>query len=298
MPYVTVDGVNIFYEEAGQGTPLVFLHEYLGDCRSWDDHVRAFSRDYRCVVLSARGYPPSDVPDEEDAYSVENAKADVLAVMDHLGIDKAHLVGLSMGSYTALYLTLSHGERVLSTVVASGGSGAYKPTRQTFIEEALKLAARMDETGVIPAEALGLGPARLQLERKDPNGWATFVKHLAEHSPRAASHTLRKIQTQRPSLYDQQEELSKIESPVLLMIGDEDESCIDTNIYLKRIMPAADLVVFPGSGHTINLEEPELFALFLRRFLSSVDRGTWRPRDPKARPDGVVATALGLGDSD
>ncbi len=296
MPYVDVDSVKIFYEETGAGRPLIFLHEYLGDCRSWDDQVRAFSRDYRCIVISARGYPPSDAPEDETSYGVEIAKNDVLSVMDHLNIDQAHLVGLSMGSYTTLYLTLTHSERVLSAVVASGGSGAFKSTRQAFIDEALALASQMDETGTVPAEAMGLGPARLQLERKDPKGWATFVSNLAEHSPKAAAITLRQIQTKRPSLFDQESELAAIETPVLLMVGDEDEACLDTNLYLKRTMPSADLVMFPGSGHTINLEEPALFALFVGRFLSAVDRGTWRPRDPQARPKTGAVTALSFGD--
>lgn len=293
MPFVDVDGVSIYCEEVGEGHPLVFLHEYAGDHRSWESQVGTFARDYRCVVIASRGYPPSDAPEDAEGYGQEIANRDVIAVLDALGIEQAHVVGLSMGAYTALQLALHWPERLLSVVGASGGSGSYKPSRDGFVTEALAVAGDIERAGVIPAEALGSGPSRVQLRVKDPIAWQTFVTRLAEHPPRAAAATLRRIQVERPSLYDLEQDLRAVEVPVLLLVGDEDESCLDVNLFLKRIMPTAQLAVLPGSGHALNLEEPHLFAHFVDRFLSSVDRGTWRPRDPRAHAQGVHS-ALGL----
>ncbi len=118
MPKIkTSDGVNLYYEEAGVGTPVVFVHEFAGDYRTWEPQMRRFSRANRCVTYSQRGYPPSDLPDDAPRYGQDFARADVIALMDALKLDKAHVVGHSMGAYTALHVgiqasaTLHFGDR-------------------------------------------------------------------------------------------------------------------------------------------------------------------------------------------
>ncbi len=108
---VTDDGVTLHAEETGRGEPLLFVHEFAGDHRSWEPQVRFFSAAYHCLTYAARGYPPSDVPTDPAAYSQERAVADAIAVLDGLAIDQAHVVGLSMGGFTALHLVLGHPER-------------------------------------------------------------------------------------------------------------------------------------------------------------------------------------------
>ena len=116
MPTVRVDdGVNIHYEESGQGLPLVFVHEFAGDHRSWHLQMRFFSRRYRAIAFNARGYPPSDVPDDVKAYSQERAADDIRGVLDGLKIAKAHVCGLSMGGYSTLHFGLrAPGPRALA----------------------------------------------------------------------------------------------------------------------------------------------------------------------------------------
>ena len=137
MTVVTRGAIKLYYEEEGAGTPLVFLHEFAGDHRSWADQVRHFSRGYRCLTLAARGYPPSSVPEADDDYSQDIAVGDVIAVLDAAAIDRAHIVGLSMGAYTALRLVMQFPDRVRSIVAAGGGSGAERATRERFVAEAL-----------------------------------------------------------------------------------------------------------------------------------------------------------------
>lgn len=294
MPFAHNRGVRIHFEAHGSGVPILFIHEFAGDHRSWNDQVRHFSRGWRTIVMSARGYPPSDCPAGEHDYGQPAFEADAIAVLDAAGVDRAHVVGLSMGGYTALMLALRAPGRVLSVVAAGAGSGSAPAGRAAFNAECRATAARFEQAGRIDAEAMSLGPTRVQLAVKDPVGWARSVSHLAEHPAHAAAKTLRTVQAGRASLYDFEADFSALSTPVLLMVGDEDEPCLDVNLWLKRTMAAADLVVLPGTGHAINLEEPALFNAFVERLIVEVERGVWCPRDPRARAIGT-ATSLGLG---
>lgn len=282
MPVVDHGTVRLHVEEAGTGTPILFLHEFAGDHRSWAPQVRKLARRHRCLALAARGYPPSAVPDDADAYGQDLFDADALAALDGLGIEKAHVVGLSMGAYTALRLALKAPERLLSVTAAGGGSGASPATRATFYAQSLELADAIEASGRIDVELFAEGPTRVQLEAKDPAAFALFKSHLAEHPPHAAAMVLRRVQARRPSLADVAEGLRAIDVPTLLVVGDEDEPVLDVNLWLKRLMPAARLAVMPGTGHCLNLEEPEAFNALLGDFIAEVEQGRWRARDPRA----------------
>lgn len=296
MPYAENDGVKIWYEEEGEGVALIFLHEFLNDHSGWDDQMRRFARDYRCVTIACRGYPPSDCPEDENAYSQEIFKNDVLAVMDHLKIDKAHLVGLSMGSYTGLQLAMENPDRVISVVAASGASGGYEPTRAGFEEQTAASAKQLAKLDKMPAESLASGPTRLQLKRKDRISWQRVVDIISRRPTQAAAMTMRQVQLKRVPVFRLEKELGAVTTPVLLMVGDEDESCLDVNVWLKRAMPSSRLVAFPGCGHVLHLEEPELFNHLMEQFLATVERGTWYPRDPATMAAAAGSTAVGLGD--
>src|SRR6266481_8623 len=119
MPYaVTNDTVRLYFEEAGQGTPIIFLHEYAADHTNWEPQMRYFSRGHRCISYSARGYTPSDVPTSAEVYSYKHFYTDALAVLDHLSIEKAHFIGLSMGSYSSLHVALNAPQRTMSMTLA------------------------------------------------------------------------------------------------------------------------------------------------------------------------------------
>lgn len=294
MPFADHDGVKIFIEESGTGLPLIFLHEFLNDHTGWDDQMRRFSRDYRCIAIATRGYPPSDCPEDDEAYSQDIFKKDVLAVMDHLGLEAAHLVGLSMGAYTALHLARDNPERVLSVIAASGAAGGYEPGREAFEAQTAASAKELAGHETMPGVALASGPTRVQLKRKDPVGWQRVVDIIEKRPTHSAAITMRKIQLGRVPVFRLRDELAAMKTPVLLMVGDEDESCLDVNLWLKRVMPSARLVVLPGCGHVLHAEEPGLFNALVADFLSSVDRGSWYPRNPASMDGG--ATAVGFSD--
>src|SRR5437867_11498582 len=260
MPNVRVDGVNLYYEESGQGLPLVFVHEFAGDHRSWHLQMRFFSRRYRAIAFNARGYPPSDVPDDVKAYSQDRAAAAIRGLLERLKIPKAHVCGLSMGGYATLHFGLRHPDRALSLVVAGAGYGSVPGDREKFRRDTEVVARRFEEDGMERTAAMySRGPTRVQFMEKDPFGWREFHAQLAEGSARGHARPQRGVQMMRPSILDLGRELERLEVPTLIMTGDEDDPCLEPAIFMKRKIPTAGLVVLPKSGHTINLEEPEVF---------------------------------------
>jgi pimeloyl-ACP methyl ester carboxylesterase len=287
VQYVMSDGVRLYAEETGGGTPIVWVHEFAADYRTWEAQVRRFSRSYRCITYNARGYPPSDVPDTDEAYTYERQREDLRAVLDDFGIDKAHIVGLSMGAYSGLQLALKYPDRVTSLLFASGGSGASLDhnDRDQRLAEFRAGADRMLEQGMpAAASSLGLGATRVQLFHKDPRGWEEFKRFMGEHSALGSALTMRNFQARRPSLYDLEDALRNLDVPVLLAVGDEDDPVIDVNVFLKRVLPRAGLWVYPQTGHGMNLEEPDAFNEMAARFFGAVEGGHWGRRDPGANP--------------
>lgn len=290
MPHASAkDGVKLYYEETGSGTPLVFVHEMGADCRNWEPQVRFFSRFYRCIAFNARGYPPSEVPSDPDQYSQQHARDDVIAVMDHLHIDKAHIVGLSQGGFAVLHVAMKYPQRARSIVAAGAGSGAPPQIVQQFRKEANAAADMIEREGILAwADRYAVGPARVQYQNKDPRGWAESIRMLKEHSPLGTALTLRGYQGKRPSLYDLTDDLKRIEVPTLIITGDEDEPCVDPSVFLKRTIPSSGLLVIPKTGHACNLEEPDAFNRALQDFFLAVELGKWGKRDPRASTQSIL----------
>ena len=284
MSFATADdGIRLYYEEAGEGTPILFIHEFAGDHRSWEPQVRYFSRRYRCVSYCARGYAPSDVPDALEAYSQAQAVADAVAVLDAAGIERAHVVGLSMGGFCTLHLGLCHPERALSLVVAGCGYGSQPERQEAFRAESGVIAESFREQGAEEvAKRYALGPARVQFQNKDPRGWQEFARMLGEHDSTGSALTMAGVQARRPSLYEMTGELEQMTTPMLLITGDEDEGCLEPDLMLKRTIPTSALLILPRTGHTCNLEEPQAFNRAVADFLATVDAGRWAPRDPRS----------------
>ncbi|MEM7253116.1 MAG: alpha/beta hydrolase [Pseudomonadota bacterium] len=290
MPTITTDDqVALHYEEAGEGEPVIFVHEYAGDYRSWEPQMRHFSRRYRCITYSARGFPPSDIPEAVASYSQDRARDDIRSVLDGLSIKRAHIVGLSMGGFATLHFGLTYPERALSLVVAGCGYGAEKDKHEQFVAEANATADMIERDGMeVFAESYSLGPTRVQFQNTDPRGWAEFKQQLAQHSALGSANTMRGVQTTRPSIFDLEVPLRSLHVPTLIMTGDEDEPCLQPGLFMKQCIPSSGLVVLPNAGHTINIEDPAGFNQSVEHFLAAVGAGRWPSRDPRSTGGSIL----------
>ena len=293
MPHVTTDdGVRLYYEEAGSGYPIVFVHEFAGDYRSYETQMRYFSRRYRCIAFNARGYPPSDVPEDWQRYSQERARDDIRAVLDGLGIAKAHIVGISMGGFAILHFGFAYPERAASLVVAGCGYGA-EPGQAPAIP-----GRDRPHRGADRREGHGRGREDLR-RRPDPRAVSRTRIRAATPSSWRSSPSIRRrarrtrcaaCKARRPSLWELTDQMTRLEVPTLIVTGDEDDPCLEPGILMKRAIPTAALVVFPNTGHALNLEEPDLFNRTCADFFHQVESGRWPRRDPRS----VTGSILGM----
>lgn len=277
MPKARVNGIQLYYESTGEGFPLVLAHEFAGDFRSWEPQARYFSRYYRVITYNARGYPPSDVPADEDAYSQEMAVEDLRGLLEHLGIELAHIGGLSMGGSLALNFGLTYPEMAKSLIIAAAGSGSTDV--EAWRASVSVQSSGMEERGMASMEGYSQGEARVQLRRKDPRGYREFTDQFLSHSSLGSALTFRGVQGKRPPVFALEERMRALTVPTLIMLGDEDEPCIEPSIFMKRCIPTSGLVMFPQAGHAINLEDPDLFNRSVQDFLTAVELGKWARRE-------------------
>lgn len=293
MPYADSDGVKLYYEEAGKGTAIVFVHEFADDLTSWEPQMRFFSRRYRCIAFNARGYPPSDVPRARSMYSQAIATDDIANIMRHLKLRKAHVIGCSMGGFATIHFGLRYARMALSLTAIGVGYGSDPDKRAQFLRDTEIMARRFEELGTAEAiKPYQIGPSRVQYQNKDPRGFAQFCARFAEHSALGSANTLRGVQARRPTIYSLERGLRELKVPLHVVSGDEDNNCLEPGIFIKRVCPSAWLTVVPNTGHAVNLEEPDLFNRLTAEFLAQVDSGRWRPRDPRS----LVKSTMAPGD--
>lgn len=290
MPFADSNGVKLYYEETGRGTPIVFVHEFSGDLRTWEIQIRHFGRRYRCIAYNARGYPPSEVPASVSKYSHRQATDDLANLMRRLGLSKAHVIGCSMGAYTTLQFGLRYPRRALSLTVIGAGAGSDPAAHKQFLKTSAATAKRFEEEGLAGAlRPYRTAGNRIQLGNKDPHAFREFFRRFLEHSALGHANTVRGVQMRRPPLRAMAGPLSRLNVPTHVVVGDEDETSLDTGIFLKRVCPAARLTIAPATGHLVNNEEPELFNRITDEFLALVDSGRWRPRDPRSLNPSTMA---------
>ena len=179
MAIARVNGVTLYYEETGSGFPLIWCHEFGGDYRSWEPQVRYFSRRYRVITWNYRGYPPSEVPPDPAAYRNETLVEDLAALLRHLGIERAHVGGLSMGGNVTLNFGIAHPDMSESLIICGCGSGTVG--RETFLAEGERRAQEFLAEGIEAKVRNFAGLAsRRGFAEKDPRGWAEFLQQVRD----------------------------------------------------------------------------------------------------------------------
>lgn len=295
VPQAFVNGVQVYYEATGSGFPLVWCHELASDCRSWNKQVRFFSRRYNVIAYNAKGYPPSDVPDSIEAYVQDALVADLHGLLQHLGVKQAIIGGLSMGGSVALNFAIAHPEMARALIIAGTGTGSTDPG--PYRQQVEQFAHDLDVQGMQALTEYAKGPTRIQFMRKDPDGWQNFSRMLLGFSPRGCALTLRGFPARRPTIFELEPHLRQLGMPVLVICGDEDDPCIEPSLFMKRVIPKAGLVFFPRTGHTLNLEEPDLFNHTVQKFLLDVEADRWNEREKGSGVGFLASSETRLGNS-
>ena len=274
MPLSSVNGIDLYYEEKGQGFPLVLLHEFGGDYRSWEPQVEFFASRYRVVVYNQRGYPPSSVPNNADSYTNEQLVDDLHKLLSSLGIRRAHVAGLAMGATVALNFGFRYPEMAASLTL--GGCGAGTVNREDFLRRTDMLIKILEQKGMEGyISNLERVPARFILRHKSQEKWETFLRNLRDHSPAASANLLRGVLIHRKTIFELEPELKALKTPTLILTGDQDRASLEPSIFMHRHIPFSALGVLPASGHTLNTEEPGLVNSMMSSFLTAVDTGRW-----------------------
>jgi len=274
MPTVKLPDVELYYEETGQGFPLVWSHEFGGDYRSWEPQVRYFSRHHRVITYNHRGYPPSSVPKDARAYSQDLLVEDLHRLLRHLGLGQVHLAGCSMGANMARDFALAHPEQTRSLIMVGAGAGSVN--REEFLKGQAAIADGLEHEGMTARlRSFDTVPSRAAFKAKDPRGFAEFIRQAGEHDAQACAHLAREVMSKRRTVPELETRLRALRVPTLIMVGDQDTPCVEPSLMMRAMIPHAGLVVFPACGHTPNIEEPALFNLHVAEFLAAVERGRW-----------------------
>ena len=250
MPHaVTKDNVRLHYEEAGSGTPIIFLHEFAADHTNWEPQMRYFSRGHRCIAYSARGYTPSDVPPDADVYTYKHFYTDALAVLDHLGIAEGAFRRPVDG---LLFVAADRPQRAGARAVDDARRRRLRLSLENldaFRAQCRANAEQYEAIGSVEvAKVTREAPSRIPFLLKDPRGHADFYAALARHDAKGSANTMRSFQGGRPSIYTMTDAIRNVPTPALILCGDEDDNCIEPSLFLKKHLPAAGLVVLPEVG--------------------------------------------------
>lgn len=273
-PTASVNGVNLYYEQTGEGAPLVWVHEYGGDLRSWEPHVRYFSRRYRVMTYNHRGYAPSTIPTAASDYSQNLLVENLRQLLKHLGLGPVHLGGCSMGANVARDFAIAHPEMTKSLILLGAGAGSVN--REQFVKDEEAIAVGLERDGIESlVHHFEIVPNRASFKQKDPRGFAEFLRQVTEHDAQACAHLAREVLIKRKTVSQLESELKALRIPTLIMAGDQDTPSIEPSVVMREWIPHAGFAVFPRCGHVANLEEPALFNFQVTEFLAAVETRRW-----------------------
>ncbi|PYM17800.1 MAG: alpha/beta hydrolase [Candidatus Rokuibacteriota bacterium] len=247
-----VNGIAIDYEVTGDGPVVLLGHGYGSTRHMWDEQHRALADRWRVVSWDMRGHGQTDSPDDPARYSAALTVADMRALLQHLGVERAVIGGLSLGGYVSLAFVLAHPEMTRALVICDSGPGYRNAeARAQWNQRAHERAANLEAKGL---EAL----ARRSRE----------TQQAVHRSAQGLAHAARGMLAQEGSQVI--DGLGSIRVPTLVIVGDQDQPFVAPSEYMAKKIPGARLEVIPGAGHSSNLDQPETFNRVLREFLASL----------------------------
>lgn len=271
MPSLTIGEITLVYEDRGSGTAIVFCHEFAQNHTGWAPQVSALSRTHRTIAYSRTGYPPSDVPDAEGPYRFAESVGDLDRVIAEVAGDSVHLVGHGAGGNVALSFTLLNPTAVRTLTLVGAGAGSDESTVWKSAAEAFADAIESQPDSL--RAGIATAPQRQAFRDQDEAGWERFIETLDRLSRPGCARAMRGALS-RPSFFEFEAELRTLETPVLLVLGDQDLPAFGGSLFVLRTAPRAALAVMPSCGHTENLERPTLLNRLLADFVMRADSGS------------------------
>ncbi len=267
MSFLTINHVLYFVRDEGEGEPLVLLHGFTGSSANWEGVTAVLAPHFRVIAIDLLGHGRTDSPTDPTHYRMEQAAADIIAILDELKADPAHLLGYSMGGRLALYLAIHYPDRFRSLVLESASPGLATTAEQAERrrrDEAL--ADKIEREGIRPFvdfwENLPLWDSQQILPDEARQ---TLRQQRLQNNPMGLANSLRGMGTgAQPSLW---ERLSELQMPVLLLTGNLDRKFINIGEQMAANMPSAQLQIVPRAGHTIHWEKTAVFTQSVLNFL-------------------------------
>lgn len=268
MPTVSINGANIYYESHGNGFPLVFAYGLGGNSGMWAGQIDAFARHYRFITWDPRGHGKSESPPQPEQYGLEVSVQDLHGLLNHLGIEKAYVGGLSMGGGIATRFALAYPERVSALLIIDSASASGLPMPSPM--------RAMREKTIELADSQGMAAVADYAIEANPN-----LKTQAEDSPEARQGLRRMFLDLNPTGYANTiraliagtfptEQLSALSMPTLVLVGEADPALKAARLTHEKI-PGSQLVILPNAGHLSNLDCPEAFNNSVMAFLGSLE---------------------------
>jgi pimeloyl-ACP methyl ester carboxylesterase len=252
MPKIHRDGVSLYYEVHGSGPPLLLTHGYSSTSQMWDGQIEALSKHHKLVVWDMRGHGRSDYPSDPAAYSEALTVADMAALLDAVGADRAIVGGLSLGGYMSLAFYRAYPERVSALLIIDTGPGFKKDdARETWNKRAHDTGDRFEREGLAVLQSASR--ERSTVSHRDASGLA---------------HAARGMLTQRDARVI--ELLPNIKVPSLVVVGADDTPFLAASDYMAAKIPGAKKVVVPAAGHAVNIDQPQAFIAAVLPFLNGL----------------------------
>ena len=267
MPNVTIEGTMLHYREVGEagGPPVVLLHAFPLHSGMWQPQFEALAGRRRLIAPDLKGFGGSDAPDDPGQYSMEGYADELAGLLDHLGVERVVLGGLSLGGYVAFAFVRRHRARVAALVLADTRAEADTPEVRDRRDKQLRQLAEEGTDPVIEAQLAALLSDHTRQHRPDV---VEQARGLMAANPAAGFVGALEAMKRRPDVSD---ELAAIDVPTLVVVGEDDKvSPVEVAESMASRIPQARLVVVPDAGHLSSLEAPEAFNEALADFLDEV----------------------------
>ena len=253
MPTLDRNGVTIHYEVHGNGPAVLLTHGYSATCRMWDDQIAAFKARYKVMVWDMRGHGQSAYPKETTAYSEALTVADIAAILDACGEQRAVIGGLSLGGYMSLAFHARHAERTRALMLFDTGPGFKRDdAREAWNARARARADDLDARGLA---ALGTSDEVRQSRHRDATGLAGAARGMLAQRDDTAIRSLETIRV-----------------PTLVLVGANDTTFLAATDYMATKISGSMKVVIPDAGHAANLHQPSAFNRAMDTFLAGLAR--------------------------